>query len=48
MIEAAYANVRDNPDAAGDFWKETPLSLGIDQGGTRARRVIERLLAEER
>lgn len=42
MIEAAYANVRGR-----DFWKEKPLSLGIDQGGTRARRILERLIAKE-
>jgi len=47
MIEAAYDNVRGNLDAGGDFWKEKPLSLGIDQGGTRARRIIERMLAQE-
>ena len=47
MIEAAYGNVRDNLDAGGDFWKEEPLSLGIDQGGCRARRIIERLLTQE-
>lgn len=43
MIEAAYANVRGK-----DFWKEKPLSLGIDQGGTRARRIVERLIAKEK
>lgn len=42
MIEAAYNNVRGK-----DFWKEKPLSLGIDQGGTRARRILEKLIAEE-
>ena len=42
LIEAAYANV-----AGRDFWGEKPLSLGIDQGGTRARRVLEKLLREE-
>ena len=47
MIEAAYANVRDNLEAGGDFWKERPLSLGIDQGGTRARRLLERMIARE-
>lgn len=47
MIEAAYANVRGNIAAGGTFWQEKPLSLGIDQGGTRARRIVERLLAQE-
>ena len=47
MIEAAYDNVRGNLDAGGDFWGEKPLSLGIDQGGTRARRIIERMLVQE-
>lgn len=42
MIEAAYNNVRGK-----DFWKEKPLSFGIDQGGTRARRILEKLIAEE-
>jgi phenylpropionate dioxygenase-like ring-hydroxylating dioxygenase large terminal subunit len=43
MIEAAYNNVKGN-----DFWKEKPLSLGIDQGGTRARRILERMIAQEK
>ncbi|MBK8629140.1 MAG: Rieske 2Fe-2S domain-containing protein [Sphingomonadales bacterium] len=42
MIEAAYANVRGK-----DFWGEKPVSLGIDQGGTRARRLLESLIAKE-
>lgn len=42
MIEAAYANVRDK-----DFWAEKPVSLGIDQGGTRARRLLASLIAKE-
>jgi vanillate O-demethylase monooxygenase subunit len=42
MIEAAYANVRGK-----DFWAEKPVSLGIDQGGTRARRLLESLIAKE-
>lgn len=42
MIEAAYANVRGK-----DFWAEKPLSLGIDQGGTRARRLLESMIARE-
>lgn len=47
MIEAAYRNVRGNLEAGGDFWKEKPLSLGIDQGGSRARRMLERMIAQE-
>ncbi len=43
LIEAAYANVKGR-----DFWGEKPLSLGIDQGGTRARRLLEKLIEEER
>ncbi len=42
MIEAAYANVRGR-----DFWGEKPVSLGIDQGGTRARRLLESMIAAE-
>lgn len=42
LIEAAYANVRGR-----DFWGERPLSLGIDQGGTRARRMLEKMIAAE-
>lgn len=42
MIEAAYDNVRGK-----DFWKEKPVSLGIDQGGTRARRMLEQMIARE-
>jgi phenylpropionate dioxygenase-like ring-hydroxylating dioxygenase large terminal subunit len=42
MIEAAYANVRGE-----DFWAQKPVSLGIDQGGTRARRLLEKLIATE-
>jgi len=42
MIEAAYANVRGQ-----DFWAQKPVSLGIDQGGTRARRLLEKMIAAE-
>jgi vanillate O-demethylase monooxygenase subunit len=42
MIEAAYDNVRGK-----DFWSGKPLSLGIDQGGTRARRMLEGMIARE-
>lgn len=47
MIEAAYANVRQNIAAGGTFWDEKPASLGIDQGGTRARRLLETLIKAE-
>ena len=36
MIEAAYANIE-----GGDFWDQKPVFLGIDAGGTRARRLLE-------
>lgn len=42
MIEAAYHNIH------GDFWAERPISLGIDAGGTRARRIIEGMKHAER
>lgn len=42
LIEAAYANV-----AGQDFWQQKPLSLGVDQGGTRARRRLEKMIAAE-
>lgn len=42
MIEAAYNNVKGK-----EFWSQKPVSLGIDQGGTRARRILERLIAQE-
>jgi vanillate O-demethylase monooxygenase subunit len=43
MIEAAYGNVKGR-----DFWNEKPVSLGIDQGGARARRMLEKMIREER
>ena len=43
IIEAAFANLDGR-----DFWGEKPVSLGIDQGGTRARRLIETLLRREK
>jgi vanillate O-demethylase monooxygenase subunit len=43
IIEAAYANLEGR-----DFWAAAPLSLGVDAGGTRARRMIETMLAAER
>jgi len=42
IIEAAFANLDGR-----DFWDEKPVSLGIDQGGTRARRLIESMLRRE-
>lgn len=43
MIEAAYANL-----GGEDFWANKPLYLGIDAGGTRARRKIEQMKLRER
>jgi phenylpropionate dioxygenase-like ring-hydroxylating dioxygenase large terminal subunit len=42
IIEASYANLEGK-----DFWSAKPISLGIDQGGTRARRKIEAMLKAE-
>ena len=42
IIEATYANM----DGAG-FWDRRPVFLGIDAGGTRARRLLERLIQKE-
>lgn len=42
IIEAAFANLDGR-----DFWAEKPVSLGIDQGGTRARRLVETMLRRE-
>lgn len=47
MIEAAYSVVRGNLDTGGDFWAEKPVSLGIDQGGARARRLLETMISRE-
>lgn len=43
MIETVYDNVRGQ-----DFRAQKPVSLGIDQGGTRARRMLETMIAKER
>ncbi|MCW6528629.1 aromatic ring-hydroxylating dioxygenase subunit alpha [Sphingomonas sp. MMSM20] len=43
IIEAAFANLD-----GGDFWSQRPVALGIDAGGTRARRMIEAMLRRER
>ena len=42
IIEATYANMQ-----GADFWALKPAFLGIDQGGTRARRKIEDMLQKE-
>jgi vanillate O-demethylase monooxygenase subunit len=42
MIEAAYANLEGR-----DFWEARPVSIGVDTGGTRARRKIEAMLKAE-
>jgi vanillate O-demethylase monooxygenase subunit len=42
IIKAAYDNLEGQ-----DFWDAQPLSLGIDSGGTRARRKIQALLKGE-
>lgn len=43
IIEATYANM----DGA-DFWDRTPAFLGVDSGGTRARRRLQKLIQRER
>lgn len=42
IIKAAYDNLEGQ-----DFWDAKPLSLGIDNGGTRARRKLEAMLNAE-
>lgn len=42
IIEAAFANLDGQ-----DFWDQRPVSLGVDTGGTRARRLIETMLRRE-
>ena len=42
LIEASWANMDGQ-----EFWAAKPLSLGVDQGGTRARRKIEAMLKAE-
>jgi phenylpropionate dioxygenase-like ring-hydroxylating dioxygenase large terminal subunit len=42
IIKAAYDNLEGQ-----DFWEAQPLSLGIDAGGTRARRKIQAMLKAE-
>ena len=43
MIEAAYENLE-----GVDFWDQKPVFLGVDAGGARARRTLQRMLARER
>lgn len=43
IIKAAFENLEGE-----DFWAAKPLSLGIDSGGTRARRKLEAMLKAER
>lgn len=43
IIEAAYANI-----GTSDFWDLQPLYLGVDNGGTRARRKIQALINREK
>jgi phenylpropionate dioxygenase-like ring-hydroxylating dioxygenase large terminal subunit len=42
IIKAAYENLEGQ-----DFWDARPISLGIDTGGTRARRRIQAMLKAE-
>jgi nitrite reductase/ring-hydroxylating ferredoxin subunit len=42
IIKAAYDNLEGQ-----DFWDARPLSLGIDAGGTRARRKIQAMIKAE-
>jgi vanillate O-demethylase monooxygenase subunit len=43
IIEASYANLDGR-----DFWEARPIFLGIDAGGTRARRLLQRMIDSER
>lgn len=42
IIEAAYAN-----NDGVDFWDRRPISLTIDAGGTKARRMLQKLIRKE-
>lgn len=42
IIKAAYQNLEGQ-----NFWAAKPLSLGVDSGGVRVRRKLEKLLAAE-
>lgn len=43
IIEATWRNMDGQ-----DFWKLQPAYLGVDAGGTTARRILQRLIEEER
>ena len=42
VIEAAYANLDGD-----EFWAQKPVYLGVDAGGTRARRMLQSMIARE-
>ncbi|HTU12085.1 MAG TPA: aromatic ring-hydroxylating dioxygenase subunit alpha [Allosphingosinicella sp.] len=42
IIEAAYANLDGQ-----DFWAAKPVFLGVDAGGTRARRLLQSLISRK-
>lgn len=42
IIEAAYANME-----GADFWARKPAFRGVDSGGTRARRLLQKLIEKE-
>jgi vanillate O-demethylase monooxygenase subunit len=42
IVEASFANL----DGA-DIWAAKPVTLVIDQGGTRARRLLETMIRRE-
>lgn len=42
IIQAAYDNI-----GGVDFWDMKPAFLGIDSGGTKARRMLQKLIAQE-
>jgi len=42
IIEASFANLDGR-----DFWDAQPAYLGIDAGGTRARRLLQQMIARE-
>lgn len=43
IIEAAYANLDGQ-----DFWTGKPVFLGVDAGGTRARRLLQSLISRQK
>jgi vanillate O-demethylase monooxygenase subunit len=42
IIEAAYANLDGE-----EFWSQKPVFLGIDAGGTRARRLLQTMIERQ-